>query len=190
MSLKQSSHDSTRGPQEIGPLDIFLTFTRISLTGFGSPLFWTHHVLVQRNRWLTEIEFVQSMALAQLLPGPNNCNLSVIVGYRFAGYPGVAAAIAGFMGWPFMIMIGVGMLYQRYGGLLPVQQALSGMSAVAAGLLLATGVRMTAVLPRHWRPWMFCVLAFSGVGILRWPLIGVVAALVPLAVAAAWRERR
>lgn len=190
MSLTQPSHDSAGGPEKIGALDIFFTFTQISVTGFGTPMFWTHRVLVERKRWLTEREFIQAMALAQLLPGPINCNLSVMVGYRFAGYTGVAAALAGFMGWPFLILIGVGMLYQRYGQLELVQQALSGMSAVAAGLLLATGFRMTAALPRHWRPWMFCVLAFAGVGMLRWPLFGVVAVLVPLAVAAAWGEKR
>lgn len=190
MSLKQSSHEVTRGPHKVGPLDIFLTFTRISVTGFGSPMFWTHRVLVENKRWLTEREFIQAMALAQLLPGPVNCNLSVMVGYRFAGYTGVAAALAGFMGWSFLILIGIGMLYQHYGQLALVQQALSGMSAVAAGMLLAMGVRMTKALPRHWRPWMFCVLAFAGVGMLRWPLMGVVAALVPLAVAAAWGEKR
>ncbi len=189
-STEQPSSGFHRGPQEIGALQLFLTFTRISVTGFGSPLFWTHHVLVQRKHWLTEMEFVQAMALAQLLPGPNNCNFAVMVGYRFAGYRGVAAAMAGFIGWPFLILIGVGMLYQRYGGLHLVQQALSGMSAAAAGLLLATGVRMATALPRHWRNWVFCLLAFAGVGMLRWPLMGVVGALVPLAVALAWREMR
>ena len=190
MSLTQPPEDSIQAPKKIGALDIFLAFTRISVTGFGSPLYWTHYMLVERKRWFTEQEFVQVMALAQLLPGPNNSNLSVIVGYRFAGYSGVAAAVAGFMGWPFLIMIAVAMLYERYGELTLVQQALSGMSAVAAGLLLATGIRLTRVLGRKWRPWMFCALAFAGVGAMRWPLVSVVAALVPLAVAAEWWKNR
>jgi len=190
MSLKQPEQDSTRGPEQVGPLDIFLTFTRISVTGFGSPLYWTHRVLVERKRWLAEQEFVHIMALSQLLPGPNNCNLAVIVGYRFAGYTGVAAAVGGFMGWPFLMLIAVGILYERYGELAMVQQALSGMSAVAAGLLLATGIRMTRVLERKWRPWVFCALAFAGVGAMRWPLVGVVAVLVPLAVVAEWWKTR
>ena len=190
MSHTQPTHDSTQGPRKIGPLDIFLAFTRISVTGFGSPLYWSHRVLVERERWLTEQEFVQIMALSQMIPGPNNSNLSVIVGYRFAGYAGVAAAVAGFMGWPFMIVIAVAMLYDRYGEVALVQQALSGMSAVAAGLLLATGIRMTRVLARKWRPWALCALAFAGVGAMRWPLVGVVATLVPLAIAAEWWRNR
>jgi len=179
----------TRG-SNIGPLELFLVFSRIAVTGFGTPLFWTHHVLVKRKAWLSEAEFVHEMAIAQLLPGPNNCNFAVIVGYRFAGYRGAAAAMVGFMGWPFLILIGVGMLYQRFGGLALVQQALSGMSAAAAGLLLASGAQMARALPRHWRNGVLCALAFAGVGMLRWPLLGVVGALVPLALVLSWREAR
>ena len=174
----------------IGPVEIFLTFSRISLSGFGGTLFWSHYVLVERQHWLTDREFVEAMGLGQILPGANILNLTVMVGYRYGGYGGVAAALTGFMGWPFLIVIAIGWLYQRYSALPLVQHALSGMSAVAAGLLLASAVRMTAALPRHWRPWLFVTLAFAGVGALRWPLLGVLGALAPLAVAAACREGR
>jgi chromate transporter len=68
-----------------------------------------------------------------------------------------------------------------------VQQALGGMSSVAAGLLLATVIKLASVLPRQWRPWLFGVLAFIGVGVMRWPLLWVMAALAPWAVFAAWK---
>ena len=72
----------------------------------------------------------------------------------------------------------------------PVQQALTGMSAVAAGLVVATGLKMAAALPRRWRPWLFAALALAGVGVLRFPLFGVLGVLGPVAVALAWRDRR
>jgi chromate transporter len=62
------------------------------------------------------------------------------------------------------------------------------MSAVAAGLVLATGLKMITGLKRHWRPFLFAVLALAGVGALRWPLLAVVGALAPFAIAAAWGE--
>jgi len=49
----------------------------------------------------------------------------------------------------------MGILYQHYGALPQVQQALTGMSSVAAGVLLATVIKLAMVLPRHWRPWLF-----------------------------------
>jgi chromate transporter len=80
-------------------------------------------------------------------------------------------------------------LHQRYGALPLVQQALTGMLPVAVGLLFATVVKMATVLPREWRPWLFGMLAFVGVGVLRWPLLAVVGALAPFAIAAAWRGK-
>lgn len=186
--------ESTEATETPGPTirawDIFLAFTQISLSGFGGVLFWSRYVLVERRRWLTDQEFVESLAMAQMLPGPNVFNLSLMFGYRHAGLAGLSAAIIGFLGWPFLIVIGIGWLYFRYQHLVLVQHGLAGMSAAAVGLLIANAVKMASVLPKHLRPWLFVLLAFVGVGALRWPLVGVLGILAPLGVAAAWRERR
>ncbi len=173
---------------KVGPLDLFIAFSQLALSGFGGVLPWAHRTLVERRGWLTQREFVETLALGQLLPGPNIGNMAVMIGYRFAGYAGAVAAFAGLVGGPFLLMIAVGLLYTNYGALPLVQQALSGMSAVAAGLVLATGLKMAGSIKRHWRPWMFAGLALAGVGVLRWPLLAVVGALAPFAIAAAWRD--
>ncbi len=167
---------------------LFLTFSRISLSSFGGALFWARRGLVERQRWLTDREFVDLLTLGQLLPGPNVLNLTVMVGYRFSGWTGAAASVAGYLGWPCLVVIGMGVLYQHFGALPQVQQALASMSSVAAGLLLATVIKLAMVLPRYWRPWLFGILAFAGVGVMRWPLLWVFGALAPLAVFAAWRD--
>lgn len=173
----------------VSPLALFLAFSRISLSSFGGAIFWTRRELIDRQRWLTEREFVEVFTLGQLLPGPNVLNLTVMVGHRFAGWTGALAAVAGFLGWPCLVVIGMGILYQHYGALPQVQQMLTGMSSVAAGLLLATVIKLATVLPRTWWPWLFGALAFMGVGIMRWPLLWVMGALGPLAVFAAWKEQ-
>lgn len=175
--------------RRLSALALFLTFSRITLSGFGGLMFWARYVLVERNRWLTEKEFVELLVLAQLLPGPNVLNLTVMIGYRYGGWTGAAAAVAGFMGCPCLVVVGMGVLYQQYGALPQVQQALAGMSSVAAGLLLATVVKLASVLPRRVLPWSFGVLAFVGVGVFRWPLLWVLGALAPFALAAAWKEK-
>ncbi|HXG51402.1 MAG TPA: chromate transporter [candidate division Zixibacteria bacterium] len=176
--------------KRVGCPALFLAFSSVSLSGFGGVLFWARRVLVERRRWLTEQEFLDVLALGQLLPGPNVLNVAVLVGYRFGGWRGAACAVGGFLGWPCLVVIAMGMLYQHYGALPQVQRALAGMSSVAAGLLLATVIRLAVVLPRRLRPWLFGVLAFAGVGVLRWPLLWVIGVLAPLAVAAAWKESR
>lgn len=187
----ENDSDRTRHPvtAKIGPLALFLAFSQLALSGFGGVLPWAHRTLVERKGWLTQREFVDTLAMGQLLPGPNIGNMAVMIGYRFAGYAGAAAAFAGLVGGPFLIMIAAGILYRNYGTLPLVQQALSGMSAVAAGLVLATGLKMTATLKRNWRPWLFLALSLAGVGALRWPLLAVVGGLAPFAIAAAWSEK-
>jgi chromate transporter len=179
--------ESYRPP--VTALALFLTFSRITLSSFGGALFWTRRTLVDRQHWLTDREFIELLTLGQLLPGANVLNLAVMVGYRFARWPGASAAAAGFVGGPCLVVIGMGILYQQYGALPQVQRALAGMSIVAAGLLLATVIKFAMVLPRHWRPWLFGILAFTGVGIMRWPLLWVMGVLAPLAVALAWKEK-
>jgi chromate transporter len=172
----------------VGRLSLFLAFSRISLSSFGGALFWARRELVERRRWLGDREFVELLTIGQLLPGPNVLNLTVMVGHRFGGWPGAGAAVAGYLGWPCLVVIAMGVLYQHYGDTQQVQQVLAGMSKVAAGLLLATVIKLAMVLPRRWRPWLFGILAFSGVGLMRWPLLWVLGALAPLAVWGAWKE--
>jgi chromate transporter len=173
----------------ITPADLFFAFTRIALMSFGGALFWSRRALVERYRWLTEQEFVEQLALAQLLPGANGLNMAVVVGYRFAGWRGAAAALAGFLSAPCVVIIVLGMLHQRYGGLPLVKSALAGMSAVAIGLLVATALKIAGVLQRRWRPWALVVLTFAAVGVIRWPFLAVVAVLAPVSIVASWKGK-
>ncbi len=174
----------------VGPLVLFLAFTEIAVSGFGGTLAWSYRTLVERRRWLSEREFMEAFALGQLLPGPNICNVAVMVGYRYAGYAGAGAALTGLVAAPFAFMVLLGWLYVRFGDLPLAQRALTGMSAVAAGLVLGTGLKMLTALPRRWRPALFAVLAFVCVGVVRLPLLGVLLVLAPAAVALAWRDNR
>jgi chromate transporter len=182
-------HDPAPSPARIGALELFVAFTRLTLHSFGGALFWSRRMLVENRRWLSEHEFVELLSLAQLLPGANGVNMAVLVGYRFAGTSGAAAAVAGFMGAPCILVIGLGVLHQHYGELPLVRHALSGMATVAVGLLIAMALKMTAALQRRPRAWAFGLLAFAGVGVMRWPLLAVLAVLAPWAIGLAWKGR-
>lgn len=167
---------------------MFLTFSRITLCGFGGVAFWARRILVERLGWLSEKQFVELFSLGQLIPGPPVFNLTVLVGHRFGGWSGAAAAVSGFMLWPCLLVIGMGVAYQRHGNLPQVRSALAGMLIVAAALIFSTFIKMAKVLPLRWRPWLLAILAFVGVGVMRWPLFWVLGVLAPFALLAAWKE--
>src|SRR5688500_2304276 len=102
-------HQPTR-PQ-VTSLDLFLAFAGLTLHSVGGVLFWIRRLVVERNRWLAEQEFVELVALAQLLPGVNGINLAVLIGFRFSGLAGAAAALAGFLGPPILIVVALGVLH-------------------------------------------------------------------------------
>jgi chromate transporter len=100
---------------------------------------------------------------------------------RFAGLRGALAAFCGLVFVPMVVVLCVMGLYLRYQDVPQVQQALAGMTAVAAGLVLSTGVKLAQSQPRTVRAVMVGASAFVAIGLLRWPLLPVMAVLVPVA---------
>ncbi len=189
---------STLDTRTVGPAELFVAFSRLALSGFGGVLPFAYRALVERRRWIDPKEFASLLAIAQVMPGPTICNLSVMIGQRFAGFSGACAALAGMVVGPACIVIALGIAWQHYGGLDAVRHALGGMSAAAIGLIFATALKMGISLfrparvdgdsrPAYWTVQRlaqvaFCALAFVGVGLMRWPLVAVVAVLAPPAV--------
>ena len=172
--------------------ELFLAFAKISLSGFGGVLPWARRMMVEEKRWMSAEEFNERFSLAQFLPGPNIVNFCVVFGARFHGVPGAVATLSGLMGPPFIIVTILGILYSHYGEIEALQRMLAGISAAAAGLIVATMAKMAMPLFRN--PWSFppliVIAAFVAVGLLRWPLPWVLLVLAPLSVGLAWWVRR
>lgn len=155
--------------------DLFLSCTLLSLQGFGGVMAVVQRELVERKRWLTREEFIEDWAIAQTLPGPNAVNLSVIVGHRYFGASGALAAFAGMLLAPLMLILCIGMLYAPFADQPQVAGALKGMGAVAAGLILATGMRLIGALRNNPLGMKLCLLltavCFVAVALVRLPLI-------------------
>ena len=167
--------------------ELFLAFFRITLTGFGGTLPWTRRMFVERKRWLTEQEFNDVYALCQFLPGPNVVNLTAVFGSRMRGATGAAAAWAGFLVLPTAAMLLAGMLYSAYGDVEAVRRVLNGVAPAAAGLILATAVKMAMPLFRRLDPAPLVMIATAlAIGLLRWPLVPVMLTVTPASIALAW----
>jgi chromate transporter len=178
-------------PQPESLWDLFLSFTLLALQGFGGVLAVVQRELVEKKRWLSKEEFVEEWAVAQIMPGPNVVNLSLMIGNRYFGLPGALAALAGMLTLPLLIVLLIAVLYTQVAHYPGVAGALRGMSAVTAGMIIATGLRLLPALktnPLGLRSCLiFCALCFSSIALLRLPLAYI---LVSLGGTACWLAYR
>ncbi len=169
-----------------------MSMTVLALQGFGGVLAVVQRELVERKRWMTREEFVEEWAVAQLMPGPNVINLTLMIGQRYFGLRGALVAVAGMLAVPLLVVLALALLHAQYGDTPQVTAALRGMGAVAAGLVAATGLKLTSTLRRH--PMglalalSFAAATFAAIALLRWPLAAVLVALGVLACAITWRR--
>nr|WP_314630149.1 chromate transporter [uncultured Janthinobacterium sp.] len=162
-------------PQPASLADLFFSFTWLALQGFGGVLAVIQREMVERKRWLTQEEFLEDWAVAQIMPGPNVVNLSLMVGGRYFGLKGALTALAGMLAAPLVIVLVLGVLYTRFGDNPQMAGALRGMAAVSAGMIAATGVKLASALGKHplplWLTLPITVLGVLMVAVLRWPLL-------------------
>jgi chromate transporter len=173
-------------PPSLG--ELFLAFSGVAVVGFGGVMPFARRMLVEQRRWMTPDEFNDAYSVAQFLPGGNILNLAVLVGQRHHGALGSFLAVAGLLAAPFVIMVLLGVVYQRYGEVPAVHDALAGVAAGAAGLIVTMAAKMADPLVRRRAaiPIAIAALAFLAAGVAQLPLLAVVAVLAPLSVALAW----
>ncbi|WP_066265146.1 chromate transporter [Hydrogenophaga palleronii] len=171
--------------------DLFLSFTWLALQGFGGVLAVVQRELVEKKRWMTREQFLEDWAVAQIMPGPNVVNLSMMIGGRCFGLPGALAALAGMLAAPMVVVLLLAVLYGNVADNPVAQNALRGMGAVAAGLITATGIKLISALDRNAMGMAVCIglacITFIAVGLLRWPLLWVLLGVGGVACLRAYR---
>jgi len=174
------------------PKELFVAFTLLALQGFGGVLAVAQRVLCEQRRWLTKEEFLEILAVGQVLPGPNVCNVALMVGDRFFGWRGAFAALAGMMTVPLLIVLAITVAYSEFALNPAVAGALKGMGAVAAGLIAGTGLKLMTALRVNPMGVTVCaavgMVTFVAIAILRWPLVWVLLGLGLLACLYAWKR--
>ena len=172
--------------------DLFVSFSWLALQGFGGVLAIVQHALVEKKQWLSREEFLEDWAVAQILPGPNVVNLSLMIGDRYFGIPGALAALAGMLTFPLIVVLAIAALFTGVSDLPQVQGALRGMGAVASGLIAATGLKLIGALKSNVLGVPVCIalfaITFIAIACLRIPLIWVLLGGGSLACRLAYRR--
>lgn len=189
-----AKHQDAVAPGPTSTWALFSAFTLLALQGFGGVIAVAQRELCERHRWLTPTEFLALLSTAQVLPGPNVCNLSLMVGDRFLGWRGALAALAGMITVPMGLMLAVAWLLGQvpagsavHGG---IKGAIWGIAAVAAGQIIGTVLKLAAPLREHPVGWPACVgivaAAFLMMAWMKWSLLWVLLGLGPLVCLWTW----
>jgi chromate transporter len=168
---------------------LFMAFVSIGLLSFGGGLTaWVRREVVQRRGWLDDQQFLSGYALSQLVPGATNVNLAVFIGTQMRGTLGALACFTGLTALPLLIILVLGFVYFGMRGMpggSSLSIALSGMGAVAIGLNLGTGIRLARGGIRRVIPGLIMIAVAVSIGVLGFPLIRVLAVMIPVSVIAA-----
>ena len=172
--------------------DLFVSFTLLALQGFGGVLAVVQRELVEKKRWMTREEFIEEWAVAQIMPGPNVINLSIMIGWKHFGWRGALAGLAGMLTFPLLVVLALALVYAEYASNPQVAGAPAGLRAATAGLITATGLKLLPALRRNaLGPVLSTALglaAFAAIALLKLPLVWVLLVLGGAGCLMAWRK--
>ena len=127
--------------------DMTVYFLKLGTWGFGGPVAlvgYMHRDLVEGKGWLTDEEYKEGLALAQLAPGPLAAQLGIYIGFVHYRFIGATLAGLAFVLPSFVMVVLLGMLYQLYGGLAWMQAVFYGIGAAVIGII---AILMSILLP-------------------------------------------
>lgn len=168
--------------------ELFTGFLWLGMIGFGGVLPLARRMLVENRRWLTPPEFTELLGLCQFLPGGNIINLSVAVGLQFRGVRGAFAALLGLIAMPTVVVVMLGMVYDRFQDDPHVRHMFAGLAAAAAGLLCSMAIKVAWPLRGNPVGIIIAALCIVAIAVLRLPLLPTMVVLAAVSIAAVWRR--
>ncbi|WP_207429751.1 chromate transporter [Pedobacter sp. SYSU D00535] len=150
--------------------ELVLYFLKLGTWGFGGPVALVGYMqrdLVDTRKWLTEEEFKEGIALAQLAPGPLAAQLGIYIG--FVHYRLLGATLAGlaFVLPSFIMVVLLGVIYKIYSGIPAMQAVFYGVGAAVIGIISMSAYKLTvksiskfqlSALRQNWLLWLFYLL--------------------------------
>ena len=169
---------------------LFRAFLVIGVTSFGGGrTAYFQDALVARRKWVTDEEFLEAVAVSQVLPGPNIGNLAAYLGQRLRGLTGAAIALACLTVPGGLAILGMAWLYFHGMPAEVTEPVGKGVGASAVGLATAAALRLrggAGGLPGY----AVAALTFTLFGPLHWPIVYVLLTCLPPSFAIAWVRRR
>lgn len=152
---------------------LVLYFLKLGYSGFGGPVAlvgYMHRDLVEHKKWITEDEYKEGLALAQLAPGPLAAQLGIYLGFVHYRYIGATFCGLAFVIPSFVMVVLIGMAYKIFGGLPWMQSLFYGISAAVIGIIALSSYKLTTKsvskftfsdIEKRWLLWSFYLIALA-----------------------------
>lgn len=152
---------------------LILYFLKLGYSGFGGPVAlvgYMHRDLVENRQWISEEEYKEGLALAQLAPGPLAAQLGIYLGYVHYGILGASLCGMAFIIPSFVMVVLLGIAYKIYGGLSWMQAVFYGVGAAVIGIIAMSSYKLTTKtvgkinltsVRQNWLLWVFYILGVT-----------------------------
>jgi len=188
--------DALRGEQQQAPKltlgQLFGAFFKIGTFAFGgvySMITFFERELVERRRWLTHDELLDSFAIGQMTPGPPIVNTGICIGYRLRGLAGVLVTTVGQALTGTVLAIVLAAFYLQMQGNPLLQSVMKGVAAAVVGLLGSIVYKMGRKLITNATSAAFCAAAFLGLAVFSLNPIALIFGAGGLGLLVNWRGR-
>ena len=151
--------------------DLAFYFLKLGTIGFGGPVAlvgYMHRDLVEDRKWISEEEYKEGLALAQLTPGPLAAQLGIYIGFVHYSFLGATLIGFAFVLPSFIMVVLLGIVYQLYGGLSWIQAVFYGVGAAVIGIIVMSSYKLTlksigkfnlVSFKTNWLLWLFFIVA-------------------------------
>ncbi|MEL1254790.1 chromate transporter [Flavobacterium sp. DGU38] len=151
--------------------ELTLYFLKLGTIGFGGPVAlvgYMHRDLVEERKWISEEEYKQGLALAQLAPGPLAAQLGIYLGFVHYRFLGATLAGFAFILPSFIMVVLLAIVYTLYGSLPWIQAVFYGVGAAVVGIIALSSYKLTlksvgqfnwTSFKSKWLLWLFFIFA-------------------------------
>jgi chromate transporter len=128
----------------VGLAEIARVFLKIGAMSYGGPAIMgiMQTEIQEKREWISKQEFVEGLALVNMLPGPGATQLGIFIGHAKAGLTGGILAGVCFVLPAFLIMLALAAMYVAFGTLPTMRNAFYGIGPVVVGIFAASVYRL------------------------------------------------
>jgi chromate transporter len=137
---------------------------KLGAIGFGGPIAlvgYMHRDLVEQKKWISESEYAEGLALAQLAPGPLAAQLGIYLSYVHYGILGATIGGIAFIVPSFLIVVALGWVYVQYGGISWMQAVFYGVGACVIGIIANSAYKLTQKMIKGKLVWIIYLISIS-----------------------------